>query len=154
MPSKVKTWSRRPAAWPPAAAPCASWRRPRQWRSTGKHLLSLSSLDTILEVDRATGPLARSHGQLDDSVALDDDTSAFNHQHGSDFTESDTLGEVWRHVPDDRLEAVALGEAHHLDSGSTLVNLGSAGALHEVSADGELLWQASPHVGESWDGPA
>jgi hypothetical protein len=156
---------------------CIDWTHANMlsWESgQDRYLLSLSSLDTILEVARTTGEVTRSFGQLDDSYVFDDGTRPFNHQHGGHYTDDGnllltwtdeqrtvtqateyaldatrgTIEAVWSYVPDSSLRAMALGEPHRLENGNTLVNFGSSGALHEVSADGELLWEATTDVGE------
>jgi len=137
------------------------------------YLLSLGSLDGVLEVHRDSGRVTRSFGHVDDAYDFAAQTAHFNHQHGVNYTDDDTLlltwsdplnkrtrateyvpedqaqvlEAIWSYGPDPPLKASALGEAHRLDNGNTLVNFGSAGALHEVDAQGELLWKIETDVG-------
>ncbi len=155
---------------------CLDWTHANMlsWEAeAGRYLFSLSALDTILEIDRDSGEQVRSFGRLDDSWSFADGEGRFNHQHGSHYTDDGTLlltwsdeltgatqateyaldpdagalEVVWAYAPAEPLPALALGEAHRLDGGNTLVNFGSRGALHEVASDGTLLWEATLDVG-------
>ncbi len=55
--------------------------------------------------------------------------------------EAGTLTELWSYGKGEGWLANTAGEAWRLPSGNILHNYGSAGALKEVTADGEVVWQ-------------
>ncbi len=133
----------------------------------GSVLMSLWATDTVLEVDLESLTVRHSWGQLEGSWSTQPDSAGFDLQHYPSFTPDGTLL-VGTHVPDlmqqhrireytvdedaeqlteiwswgegQELFAQYQGEAQRFDSGNTLMNFGSAGAMREVAPDGELLW--------------
>ena len=59
-----------------------------------------------------------------------------------------TLTEIWNYGRGEELYAYALGEARRYENGNTLVNFGTAGVLHEVDAEGGLVWAMETDVGQ------
>jgi hypothetical protein len=55
--------------------------------------------------------------------------------------ESRVLNEVWTYGRGEGLHAHALGEAHRLPNGNTLVNWGSEGLLREITPGGGVVWE-------------
>ena len=50
------------------------------------------------------------------------------------------LTQVWSYGIDDGRVGSTNGDAHRLDNGNTLHNLGAGGMIREVNEDGEHLW--------------
>jgi hypothetical protein len=135
--------------------------------SRGSLLWSMWATDTVLEIDLSTTTVLHSWGQLEGSWATDPSDAVFELQHYPDFTAAGTLmisthtsdmrmhqvarefeldehaevlRQVWSHTAATDLYAQYQGEAVRLANGNTLLNYGSAGALQERDASGELAW--------------
>lgn len=138
--------------------------------STDTFLFSLYSVDTIIEVDHATGDTLRTFGHLPESWAFDPDESAFWWQHGVHYTEegtllvstkdrfngtetvvreyaldedSQTLTEVWSFGEGEGVYGSEMGEAHRLSGGNILHNYGSTPRIREATAEGDVVWDVS-----------
>ncbi|MFT5681978.1 MAG: hypothetical protein ACI8RZ_002896 [Myxococcota bacterium] len=133
-------------------------------------LFSLYSVDTIIEVDHATGDTLRTFGHLPDSWAFDPEESAFWWQHGVHYTaegtllvsakagenatetvvreytldaDSQTLTEVWSFGEGEGVYGSEMGEAHRLSGGNTLHNYGSTARIREATPDGVVVWDVA-----------
>jgi hypothetical protein len=132
------------------------------------HLLwSMFTLDTILDVDRATGDVDRWFGQLPGAWAFDPPDAGLFYSHGAVLTPTGTLltsthvseeGQetvvreyeldaanstlhlVWDFGVGDGLWGAQLGEAHRMPGGNTLHNLGTYPRLREATPQGEVVW--------------
>lgn len=136
-------------------------------------LLSLYSLEAVLEVDSNTGEVLRRFGHIPEAYTFEPAESAFYWQHGGYILESgnflvssrskepdetvireyeidddsQALREVWSFGLGEGIYGRTMGEAHRLPSGNTLHNYGSATRLREVTMDGEVVWDID------WNGP-
>ena len=136
-----------------------------------RFLFSFYDLDTVVEIDRATGETLRWFGQLPGSYAVVPQDSMFDFQHGVHWTTDGTLllstrnqpedyGEthareyrvddvdqtlelVWSYGEGQGLYAEEIGDARHLPNGNTLLNYGSNALIREVDAAGATVWQVS-----------
>jgi hypothetical protein len=133
-------------------------------------LFSLYSVDSIIEVDHATGETLRTFGHLPDSWSFDPEESAFWWQHGVHYTESgtllvssmdrfngtetvvreysldpdtQTLTEVWSFGEGEGVYGSEMGEAHRLAGGNILHNYGSTPRIREATPEGEVVWDVS-----------
>ena len=140
---------------------------------TGHFLYSFYSLETMVEIDGATGDLVRWLGHVGGSWGFERPEHAFWWQHGGYYTDAGTLlvsskdrdnGDetvVNEYALDEETQALALiwsfgsgegiygdvmGEAHRLPGGNTLHNYGSAARLREITPAGEVVWDVR------WDG--
>jgi len=134
----------------------------------GSLLWSMWADHTVLEVDASTGGVLNQWGQLEGSWAFDPPEAAFELQHWPNFTadgtllvsthvpgqpgqqrarefrldeHSDTLTQIWSYGEGLDLYATYQGEARRLENGNTLVNFGTEGVLHEITASGQLAWR-------------
>lgn len=135
-------------------------------------LFSLRNLALLLEVDMASGEVTRFMGG-ENPEAFTPGSTQFAYQHDPHWTEDGTillvsttrnpatgqdetlaieyeahpetgqLNEVWSYGRDLGLHASYHGGADALPNGNRLVNFGSAGIIHEVTAEGELAWSVS-----------
>lgn len=136
-------------------------------RQTDTYLVSFRNINSFVEVERATGRLLRKFGGQNSDYRIDGE--GFRYQHGVYWTEdgnllmtssddhgdgletraveytvdSETraLEQVWAYGAGMGIHARALGEAHRMRNGNTLINFGTAGLLREVSPDGTVLWE-------------
>jgi len=133
----------------------------------GSVLMSLWATDTVLEVDIDSHSVRHSWGQLDGSWATEPESAGFELQHYPVLTSAGTLlvatqvpdamlqhrireysldehdqvlRELWSWGEGEDLFAQYQGEALRLDNGNTLMNFGSAGAIREITGDGQLAW--------------
>ncbi len=136
--------------------------------STDHFLYSFYSLDTIVEVDRATGEAVRWFGNVAGSWRFDPPGSQFWWQHGGYFTaagtlltssddapqatetivreyaldpKTQTLTEIWNFGLGDGVFGEVMGEAHRLGNGNTLHNTGGEPRLREATVDGDVAWE-------------
>jgi hypothetical protein len=143
--------------------------------ATDTLLFSLFSVETIVELDTATGEPLRWFGHVDGSYTFDPPDSAFWWQHGgivtptgtlltsSDLTEdgvetivreyeideeAQTLREVWNFGIGDGIYGRVRGEALRLPGGNTLHNTGEAPRLREATPEGEVVWDLEWEDGE------
>ncbi len=138
------------------------------------YTISFRNLDTILEIDRATGTHLRSVGGLGNVMIVGGDT-LIGAPHGAHWTSPSTLlfltsppgtgtsqavelqvGEetaevLWSWGEGQGLKALIMGEAERLPGGNTLVNFGSKGTLVEVTPEGEVAWRVDLSAG-NWPG--
>jgi hypothetical protein len=139
--------------------------------ASDNYLLSFGHAGIILDIDRETGSPGRIFGAYEgeETIPVVDGSNVFDYQHDVSwqpdghlamFTHDldtdwsggieyeltdDGLVEVWSHDLDDGdLSALALGQVRRLSNGNTLINYGAAGALREVTPDGEVVWEALP----------
>lgn len=138
------------------------------------YLVSMANLDTILELDAATGQEVRSFGgtggyapadlweqcpRPHEAYWTDAGTLLCMCIDGSqvlpgEYRVDDSLGEmdrIWTWDEGDPHTALAQGQALRLANGNTLLSLGTTGLLREVTPDGRVVWEASAPIG-SWFG--
>jgi len=157
--------------------PCAS--NTVYWDATRDvFLYSLYSVDSILEVDHASGEVTRSFGHLAGAWSFAPEDGAFWWQHGAHFLEdgnlllscqapgSETLiareyelddadgvlRQVWSNGQAEEIQGSTMGEVHRLPSGNSLHNYGSTPRLREFTADGEVVWDVqwqAEYIGRS-----
>lgn len=137
------------------------------------YMVGFLTLGAVLLVDRATGtPLLTMGGEQSD-VTDGGSTDLFDTQHqfqwldgsllvfingGHDRGDTSyaqeyaidqaegTATETWSYHPDTSLSSPNPGDVERLDSGHTLVTFSTAGAVHEVTAEGDLVWSLSAGV--------
>ncbi len=124
--------------------------------------------NTVVEIQRETGEVIRSFGQLAGSYAFSEGSGNFWKQHSPSRTPEGTLlisthesqssremrareyeiddatrtlREVWSCGDGSGIEAPFMGEAHRLENGNTLLNYGGGGAIREVTRDCEVVWE-------------
>ncbi len=141
----------------------------------GSVFMSLWASDTVLEIDLDTFAVRHSWGRLEGSWDTSPPEALFELQHYPRLTPDGTLlvGSQIASRPlehrfrefriDDEDEVLVelaswgdgwdlfaqyQGEAERLYNGNTLMNFGSAGAVREVTPDGELIWSLT--WPESW----
>jgi len=144
------------------------------------YLISFRNISAVIEVDRATGKVVRQFGGEDRRYTVGGD--GFLYQHGVHWTEDGTLlmttsgaggdadgletwaveyavdserrqlTEVWSYGRGEGLHARALGEAHRLPGGNTLVNWGTEGLLREIAPNGDVLWEMEGSTDEEFFG--
>lgn len=135
------------------------------------YLFSTWSHNTVVEVDRSTGAPAWYAGDLPYGYVFDPPASQFWWQHGTTWTDADTLllssrrwvkGErrtfvieyavdetagtltlVWSY--DSGVHAQTVGDARRLDNGNTLHVIGSAGHVKEVAPSTDVVWHVDFH---------
>jgi hypothetical protein len=136
---------------------------------TDTFLLSLWSLDAVVEIDATTGANRRWFGELAGAWTFDPADAGIWWPHGATYTDAGTLmlvtraeakaegnetivreyaldegNEVlrliWTAGEGDGFFSEALGEAHRLASGNTLYNYGQVPRVREVTSDGTLVW--------------
>ena len=135
----------------------------------GSYLLSLGHLDTIYEIDQATGEVLNRFTQ-DDVIS----GTVYNFQHDPNWTDDGTLlmisypeeapamaieyavnddgtlEEIWSFQRENNGTSL-LGQARRLGNGNTFLNFGGIGEMREVTPDGNTIWQMSAGLG-SWFG--
>jgi len=133
------------------------------------YLLSLGHLDTIYEIDRATGDVL-GRWTPDDVVS----GTAYNFQHDTNWSPDGTLlllsypddgpavaieydvnsdgglEEVWSYTRD-KSGTTLLGQVRRLPNGNTFINYGGIGEMREVTPDGDTVWRLNAGLG-SWFG--
>lgn len=156
---------------------CDDWRRGLSWdcysntlrwsESTDTILWSLVSLNTVLEIDRATGAVVHQWGEEEGSLDVLPPEAMFDFQHYPNYTPAGTLltsnhatgpggpehrAREFELLPDGTLSLVweygegvdeyayYSGEAARLPGGNTLIAYGTGGALREVTPDGQVAW--------------
>ncbi|MEQ1567904.1 MAG: hypothetical protein ABMA64_19855, partial [Myxococcota bacterium] len=137
---------------------------------TDTFLFSFFTIDTIVEVDHATGAALRWFGHVPGAWAFDPPESAFWYQHGGHVTPEGTLllsahsqwfsteivvreyefdepaqvlHEVFSFGVGDGVSGSDMGESHRLGNGNTLHNAGTNPLLREITPEGEVVWQLS-----------
>jgi len=138
---------------------------------TNHFLYSFYSVDTVFEIDAASGALVRSLGAVPGSYTFDPPDSEWWWQHGvnlladghllisthmtrsggeatvaREFTideASQTLHQVWSFgtAEDLWIYGENMGEAWRLPGGNTLQNYGSVASMREATPEGEVVWQ-------------
>ena len=133
-------------------------------------LFSLYSVETVIEIDHATGQTLNTFGHLPGSWSFSPEDAAFWWQHGPVITEegtllisskvsesgtetvvreyaldasAQTLTEVWSFGIGEGVYGSEMGEAHRLPGGNTLHNYGTTARLREVTPDGEVVWDVT-----------
>lgn len=134
-------------------------------------LLSMFSLETMIEIDHKTGETVRYFGHTgEDAWGFDPPESAFWWQHGGHFTDtgtllvsskgedasketvlreymldeaSQTLIEVLTLGEGEGLYGDTMGEADYTISGNIQHNLGSKIQLREYTPDGQVVWDVA-----------
>ncbi len=128
---------------------------------------SFYSLETVVQVDHATGATLNHWGHTEGSWVFDPPESAFYWQHGAHFTEAGTLltssyvgnwdaelvvreyeldhdaqvlRQVWSFGEGEGIVGDTAGEAHRLANGNTLHNFGSGCRVREITPDGQVVW--------------
>ncbi len=123
--------------------------------------------NTVVEIQRETGEVLRSFGQLPGSYAFSEGSGNFWKQHHPSRTpegnllitthESSSsqemrareyriddanriLEEVWSCGDGSGTSAPFMGEGHRLANGNTLLNYGGGGAIREYTRDGRVVW--------------
>jgi hypothetical protein len=135
----------------------------------GTYFWSLYTLDTVVEIDPATGDAVHSWGTygadpIDDGVGLQlqhypnwtaEGTLLLSTQAvGQDRVQwvrefevdpaSGALTQIWSYETADHY-AECSGEAVRLTNGNTLLNYGCGGAVREVTPEGEVAWEIQTH---------
>jgi hypothetical protein len=130
-------------------------------------IYSFYSLETVVQVDHATGATLNHWGHTEGSWSFDPPESAFYWQHGAHFTEAGTLltssyvgnwdaelvvreyeldheaqvlRQVWSFGEGEGIVGDTAGEAHRLANGNTLHNFGSGCRVREITPDGQVVW--------------
>lgn len=143
--------------------------------TTGTLLFSSYTLDTVFEVDRASGDTLRTFGQLDGSWSMDPEKADLWMQHGVHWTDAGTLlvstyrsprveetvvreyvvdapaltlRETWSFGVGDGVWGRYMGEPHRLPGGNTLHNTGSMPRVREATPDGTVVWDLDWSIGE------
>ena len=138
------------------------------------YYVSMRNFHTIWGIDRATGDVFwRFGGDTSDYTDADGNTDLTSLQHGFqlledgivvhdngtaavlssrviEYTLDDTQGLAdpsLEYVPDPPFFNYALGDVVRHPDGNTLVAFSLGGLVHEVSPDGELLWELSVELG-------
>ncbi len=156
---------------------CDSWEPDLSWscysntlrwnEGTDTILWSLVSLNTVLEIDRASGEVVHQWGEHPGSAAVLPQEAMFDFQHYPNYTPDHTLltsnHAVGPGGPEHRAREFALlpdgslslvweygegvdeyayysGEAARLPGGNTLIAYGTGGAVREVTPHGEVAW--------------
>lgn len=142
-----------------------------------RFLLSFFDLDTVAEIDHATGATLRWFGQAPGSYAFEPSDSVFDFQHGVHWTgagtlllstrdapegytethareyrvdpSSETLELVWSYGEGQGLYAEEIGDARRLPNGNTLLNYGSNPLIREIDGAGQTVWQVAWDL-EGW----
>ncbi len=134
-------------------------------------LVSSWALDTVIEVEHATGNTVRYFGQADGAWDFDPPESEFDWQHGPIYTDDgnlmvsskrydaeaaryetvvyeyevdeaeEALREVWSFGKGEGIYGMYMGEVHRLPGGNTLHNYGEESRLREVTPAGEIVWE-------------
>jgi len=138
--------------------------------AANRFLFSFFSLETVVEIDAASGAVTRTFGKAPGSWAFDPPESSFRWQHGTVFTDegtllvscrldgetveesetvvreysldpgSETLSQIWSFGVGDGIYGDMMGEAHRLPNGNTLHNTGTAVRVRETTPDGTVVW--------------
>ncbi|MCB9781212.1 MAG: hypothetical protein H6742_21780 [Alphaproteobacteria bacterium] len=150
-----------------ASEACCSPNAVKWDEETDTVLWSLFDSHTVVRVDRPTGEVVASWGQLDGSWAFDPPDSNFDKQHWPELTadgtllisthtvdgaeqrwrefsldeDTQTLHQIWSYGDADAPFAEHHGEAVRLANGNTLGNFGSGGVVREVTPDGQTAWE-------------
>lgn len=130
-------------------------------------IYSFYSLETVVQVDHATGATLNHWGHTEGSWTFDPPESAFYWQHGAHLTESGTLltssyvgswdaelvvreyeldheaqvlRQVWTFGEGEGIVGDTAGEAHRLANGNTLHNFGSGCRVREITPGGQVVW--------------
>jgi hypothetical protein len=132
-------------------------------------LVSLFTVETIVEVNATTGAYDKWFGHVDGSWAFDPPSSAFWYQHGGYYTPegtlltsthidprpdgienvtreyeldevNQTLVNIWTFGEGDGVYGDQMGEAHRLPNGNVLQNYGTLARMREGTHDGEIAW--------------
>ena len=139
--------------------------------ATGTVLTSMFESDTVFEIDLESGEPLRQLGQIQvgEPYAFDPPDSMFSYQHFPTWTaagtllvsthqkgvsglqvaaeyevddETQTLHLIWSYESTD-MWATQVGEALRLENGNTVQGYGQDGGVREVTATGEIAWQAT-----------
>ena len=137
-------------------------------------LFSLYSVDSIVEVDRATGEVVHVWGHLPGVWEFEPEESAFWTQHGPSYTNLGTvlvsthrsdddqegvvreyaldedqgvLQQIWSFGEGEGIIMESAGEAHRLPGGNTLHNMGSGARVREITPGGDVVWDVA------WESP-
>jgi hypothetical protein len=132
-----------------------------------RFLYSMYSMETVIEIDHATGQTLRWFGHAAGGWFFSDPVDAFWWQHGAYITdagtllvsskgvnarsetvvreyaldeESEALTLVWSFGDGEGIYGDVMGEAHRLPGGNTLHNMGSATRVREYTPDGQVAW--------------
>jgi hypothetical protein len=130
--------------------------------SDGSYLISLGNLDTLIEVDRATGELLDTINA--DTYTFTQGSAKFNYQHDAKWTDDNTLlmtttaggtfgveyqvdqeagtvDQIWSHGEGESVFAIVLGEVDDLPNGNRFVSFGMGGLVQEITETGEVVWE-------------
>ena len=135
------------------------------------YLVAFANLDQVFEIDATTGEVllvidAQQWFFTFDSPVFHyphgprwiNDTQLILFSHSNELgtavvyevdAENQVLESTWSYSSP--ISAGFLGQAIPLPSGHTLINFGGSGMLHEVDANGQLIWQAETSLG-TWFG--
>jgi len=132
-------------------------------------LVSLFTVETIVEVNATTGAYDKWFGHVDGSWAFDPPSSAFWYQHGGYYTPegtlltsthidprpdgienvtreymldevNKTLVNIWTFGLGDGVYGDQMGESHRLSNGNVLENYGTLARMREGTYDGDIAW--------------
>ncbi len=135
-------------------------------------LMSLGLVDTVLEIDGATGDVLREFGPHGYTVPQGVG-AAFSYQHGPHWTDegsllmsswvdgqsrvmaieysvdddSESLTKLWSYGENEGFTSIAGGQALRVNNGNTVLNTGYRGLLVEISPDHEPVWEMSSSMG-------
>ncbi len=138
------------------------------WReSSNSYLFSFYSMDSILDIDAASGAVTRAFGQVKTAYAFEPEDTTFWWQHGGNWTPEGTLitstydaeeGRetiVREYEVDDANETLVelrsfglgsglfgeeMGEVTRMASGHTMHNTGTLPRIREYDVDGAVVW--------------
>ncbi len=160
-------WESAAIAAPPPGDYCAantlSWSEAR-----GTFLWTSFAPELIIEIDRSTGQTVHYFGHVDGSWGFSPSSGEFWLPHGSTYTDAgtllmssdlteageetivieytldeatETLVELWSFGEGEGLYGAERGEAHRLQGGNTLHNIGGqVSRLREITPDGAVVW--------------
>lgn len=131
--------------------------------ASGSYLMSLANINTVLQIDRASGEvIAEFTGdctglslcyQHDPIWTADGTLLTVNHYDDVGMVAVEyavvdgALEAVWSYGEDEGIFGHILGQAYRLSNGNTLINFGGAGLIQEVTPDGILAWEVSSELG-------
>jgi len=131
--------------------------------SSDTYLLSLGNAAVIATIDRDSRDVLATYGAVGATVS--EDSAPLDHQHDPTWIADDRLlvftsnfelaasgaveyaleggelVEAWQHGFEEGYFAPMLGQAERLEGGGTAINFGGAGAMQEVDASGEVVWE-------------
>lgn len=136
-------------------------------------LWSMFETSTVAEIDADSGELLRYFGQTPDGWEIVPQQSMLELQHYPNWTpdgtlittthvprngtdqvirefqlddETQTVTELWSYIPEAGWYGDYEGDVARLDNGNTLIGYGTAGAMQEIDAESQVVWELT------WEG--